>query len=444
MALDWTAQTHLKDNFAPVTDEVTVTDLAVEGVIPPFLDGLYVRNGPNPRDANSAHWFTGDGMLHGVRLKDGKAAWYRNRYIRTRQLDGESLLRPDFTVDHGVGAANTHIVSHAGRMLALVESSFPWEVNGELETVGVHDFGGRLKTGFTAHPKRCPVTGELHAFGYGFVPPYLTYHVIGADGVLIRSHTLDFDQSVMMHDFAMTARHVIFMDLPVVFNMGQAQSGGLPYQWDDGHGARLGIINRNDPEARVTWIAVDPCYVFHVANAFEGDDGSIIMDVVRYEDMWRRSNHDFTQGSLHRWHIDPARSRVADLPLDDLYLEFPRIDDRLSGLGHSVTYAASARPGAKDFTRIVKFEHATGRRRIHDFGPGETIGEFVFVPGDERCGEDEGWLMGFTHAAIAPGSPGGESALVVLDAQIPEAGPIARIPLGHRIPYGFHGNWIPS
>jgi carotenoid cleavage dioxygenase len=153
---------HLQGNYAPVREELTEFDLRVEGAIPPGLRGLYVRNGPNPRSGTSPHWFFGDGMVHGVRIENGKAAWYRNRWVRTRPFEDENaeLIGPDGTVDHNVAVANTNIIGHAGRIFALVESSFPTELTGELDTLGICDFEGRLDTAMTAHPKLCPVTGE--------------------------------------------------------------------------------------------------------------------------------------------------------------------------------------------------------------------------------------------------------------------------------------------
>ena len=128
---------HLRGNYAPVTEERTVVDLAVEGTIPPELRGVYMRNGPNPKSGYSSHWFVGDGMLHGVRLENGRAQWYRNRYVRTRTLtEGVEFVDANGNVDHSAGVNNTNIVQHAGQVLALVESSFPVEVTRELETVG--------------------------------------------------------------------------------------------------------------------------------------------------------------------------------------------------------------------------------------------------------------------------------------------------------------------
>ena len=85
---------HLQGNFAPVQEEKTALDLEVQGAIPPELRGLYLRNGPNPRSGESPHWFFGDGMVHGVALADGKAKWYRNRWVRTRPYleGGESAI----------------------------------------------------------------------------------------------------------------------------------------------------------------------------------------------------------------------------------------------------------------------------------------------------------------------------------------------------------------
>jgi carotenoid cleavage dioxygenase len=167
---------YLRGNFAPVMQEITALDLPVKGAIPPELCGRFVRNGPNPKTGFSPHPFAGDGMLHGVALKDGRALWYKNRWVRTRSFteDG-NFIRADGTRDVSVGKANTHIVAHAGRIFALVETSLPMQVTNELDTIGCFDFDGRLETGMTAHPKVCPQTGELHFFAYNWQgrPPWL-------------------------------------------------------------------------------------------------------------------------------------------------------------------------------------------------------------------------------------------------------------------------------
>ena len=182
------------------------------------------------------------------------------------------LYNPDGTRNLRASVANTHVVNHAGKTLALVESSLPYEITNDLETVGAYDFGGKLVDSMTAHPKICPTTGELHFFGYGnLFAPYVTYHRADANGELTINRPLDVKAHTMMHDFALTASHVIFMDLPIVFNLDVALKGDsdMPYRWDDNYGARLGVLRRDDPFGEIRWFDIDPCYVFHVANAYD-------------------------------------------------------------------------------------------------------------------------------------------------------------------------------
>jgi carotenoid cleavage dioxygenase len=436
---------HLRGNFAPVQQEVTAFHLDVQGAIPPELRGCYLRNGPNPRRGTSPHWFLGDGMIHGVCLEDGEARWYRNRWVRTRPLlegDAAQLVRPDGTVDRTVAHANTNVVAHAGRYLALVESSFPTAITRELETIGIHDFGGRLTTAMTAHPKLCPMTGEMHFFGYGFAPPYLTYHRADARGELVRSEVIEVPGPTMMHDFAISERHVIFMDLPVVFDVQLALSGAMPYRWSADYGARLGVMPRGGSNADVRWLEIEPCYVFHPMNAF--DDGeAVVLDVARYPHMWRTSAEDFATASLHRFRIDLAGRRVQEERLDDRGIEFPRVDPRCEGrpyrYGYAVGFAEGAGGDGPRFGSLIQYDHATGTSRTHDFGPGRVPGEGVFAPASDAAGENEGCVL-----TLVFDEHRNQSELAILDATAFDKPPIATVALPQRVPFGFHGNWIPD
>ena len=165
-----TENPYLAGNFAPVADELTAFDLPVEGRIPDELCGRLLRIGPNPiaPDPANHHWFAGNGMVHGVRLREGRAQWYRRRYVRDDQvvrLKGWPAVagpKPDFQL--GDGVANTHVIAHAGRTYAIVEAgNLPVELDYELETVARSDFSGTLPAGFSAHPHRDPASGEEHA-----------------------------------------------------------------------------------------------------------------------------------------------------------------------------------------------------------------------------------------------------------------------------------------
>ncbi len=434
---------HLAGNFAPVSRELTSYDLTVTGSIPKELTGWYLRNGPNPHEAASAHWFLGHGMVHGVRLEGGRATAFRNRWVRTSAFtDGKPLFDRFGNRDLTAGSANTHIVRHAGRTMALAESSFPYLLGPELDTLGPHDFEGKLTTPVTAHPKTCPVTGELHFFGYGMLkPPFLTYHRADPLGNLVFSREIDVGPT-MMHDFALTRRHVIFMDLPVVFDIKLAMGGdSFPYKWNPSHQARVGVLRRDDPQSPVRWFEIEPCYVFHVSNAY--DDGEdIVLDVIRYPSLWHSGSAEaYPESSLWRWTVDLAAGKVTEHQLDDRDTEFPRIDDRLSGLDsryvHTVVAAAHPRhepiPGA-----LLRYDTHTGAVGQHTFAPGRIPSEAAFAPADGRAGGD-GWLMTYVYDLATD-----TSDLVIVDADDMAGKPVAVIHLPQRVPYGFHGNWLPD
>jgi carotenoid cleavage dioxygenase len=433
---------HLRGNYAPVQEEVTAFDLPVTGAIPPELSGLYLRNGPNPKSGTSAHWFVGDGMVHGVRLEKGKAAWYRNRWVRTKVLENPELtfVGEDGTVDRTVVVANTNVIGHAGHIYALVENGFPTELSPELETLGLRDFDGKLTSAFTAHPKPCPKTGELHFFGYGFFPPYLVYHVLDARGELVRSVEVPVPGPTMMHDFAITERHAIFMDLPVVFDVELALSGkgGMPYRWSDDYGARLGVLPRDGDVSQLRWFEIEPCYVFHPWNAYETADGRIVLDVARYRELWRTTSGVFDTATAHRFTLDPKAGSVKEEPLDERPIEFPRVDDRRSGGQHRYGYTVAALGGASEgFRGLLKYDLQKGGAVEHDFGPGCATGEGVFVPAGPQAAEDEGYVLSFVYDERTNGS-----RLAILDAQRFGEAPLAEVALPQRVPFGFHGNWV--
>jgi carotenoid cleavage dioxygenase-like enzyme len=446
-----TTALHLTGHLAPVADEISAVDLPVEGALPRELTGRYLRNGPNPLPGDpSNHWFTGHGMVHGIRLREGRAEWYRNRWVRTKALAGQSMFTPDGTIDRTVGVANTHVIAHAGRIMALVESSFPHVLTPELDTVGTCDFDGRLTTAMTAHPKTDPVTGELHFFGYGFMPPYLTYHRLSAAGELVTSAEIAVPGPTMMHDFAITDRHAIFLDLPITLDLGRLATG-MPYGWNDAYGARIGVMPLDRP-GEVQWFDVDPAYVFHVGNAHTDDAGRVVLDAARYAApdavaMWDRLGHDPAghaaaaaatgAARLHRWVFDPRTGTVTETPLDDRSVEFPTLDDDRVGRDARYRYAVSDAGGK---AAVVKFDAATGTLREHALDDDTVAGEAVFVPSaaPDRA-EDDGWLL-----TITTRRDGSASQLLVLDATDVGGRPVAAVTLPRGVPTGFHGSWIPD
>lgn len=442
---------YLAGIHTPMTGELTLAELAVEGAIPPGLDGRYLRIGPNPLAApNPAtyHWFTGDGMVHGLRIKDGKALWYRNRWVRSAAVSA-ALGEPPVPTAPGRerGNVNTNVIGHAGRTWALVEAgNSPVELDDEGATVAYNPFDDTLKGPFSAHPHLDPATGELHAICYRADAMDTVWHtVVDPDGLVIREEPIAVEHGPSIHDCAITENYVIVLDLPVTFSMrGFIGGDSFPYRWNPAHKARVGLLPRNGANAEIAWRAVDPCYAFHAANAFETADGGVILDLVVHNRMFDDSfdGPDGSRFALERWTLAPGAARVERRVLDDAAQEFPRFDERLTGQPYRYAYTMAAdnpdaAPGLITDTRLYKHDLKAGRRETHDFGPRRHPGEFVFVPARADAGEDEGWLIG-----LVVDMNDDTTDLAILDAADFAAPPVATIRLPHRIPPGFHGNWV--
>jgi carotenoid cleavage dioxygenase-like enzyme len=446
----------LEGSFAPVAEEITAFDLPVTGRVPAELSGRYLRNGPNPMglDDPNYHWFLGTGMVHGIRLRDGRAEWYRNRFVRSKtvaQLLGEQW--PQGPVHAGIDfAANTHVIAHAGRTLATVEAGpLPYELSDELGTLGPCDFGGTLPGGFAAHTKADRRTGELHAIAYFPRWDHAQHVVVDATGKVSRTTDIALADRPMMHDFALTEHYVLLFDLPVTFSMDAVSAGRkLPYTWNPAHQPRVGLLPRNGSSREVRWLEVDPCWVFHTLNAYD-DDGRVVVDMCRYDgayDVSIMGGHGPV--TLERWIIDPVASKVTRQPLDDRYQEFPRVDDRIIAQPHRYGYSAVVQEVSQatvsvngDFTddafanAVLKHDLVTGTVQAHGFGRGAAASEAVFAPVAPDAGEDDGYVMAFVHDPDR-----GAADLVILAAQDFTSEPVARVHLPARIPLGFHGSWI--
>ena len=435
---------HLRNNWAPVLDEVTDTELRVEGTIPTELQGTYVRTGPNPASGKSEHWFFGDGMLHGVRLANGKAEWYRNRFIQTPNISDPTDDPMAGMGDLSRGTGNTHVMAHNKELLCLEEGHRPWKVDAELNTLGYQNYDGALTCSMTAHPKICPVTGELIAFSYlNPEPPFLNYIRVSADGQLQQLEGIELPTMVMMHDFNVTRNYVIFMDLPVCFDLAALETG-LPFMFNKDAGARLGVMPRNGTNADVRWFDIDPCYVFHAVNAHE-QGNKIVLHVSRQPEAFGASNDDYAEvGRLWRWTIDLDAGVVTEEQIDDRPGDFGRVDDRMIGLDANFGYLmAMAGEGNSEEpvygSALWKYDLRTGACTEHQLGAGVRGAEPVFASASPDAGEDEGWIISLSHDTASD-----QSRLVIIDAQNFSAPPVATIHLPRRVPYGAHGSWVPD
>jgi carotenoid cleavage dioxygenase len=454
------ANPFLQGNYGPWRMEGDAPDLEVEGELPRELVGTFYRNGPNPafEPRGRYHWFDGDGMIHALTLRDGRAS-YRNRWVRSAGLaeeraagcatfDGLLEMKPT-EAPRFKNTANTNIVWHAGRLLALMEGALPMQLApGTLETLGEWDFGGRLGTAMTAHPKMDPETGEMLFFGYSPFPPYLTYHVADRTGALVRSEPIDLAWPSMIHDFAVTKDHVVFILCPLVFSFENVRERGGVFSWEPERGTRLGVMPRSGaPE--VKWFETDASYVFHPLNAYD-EAGTVVVDVARYgrlDFMTPKAARDpgwegDAMARLHRWTVDLAKGGVRSTPLDDVSCEFPRADERRLGRKHRFGYAAvepGAAGGMPRWSAIRRWDLERGISTTRAFGAAAGCGEPLFVPRSAQSAEEDGWVIVLVYDGTRDASD-----FWVLDARDVAGEPVARVKLPHRVPYGFHGNWVPA
>jgi carotenoid cleavage dioxygenase len=247
----------------------------------------------------------------------------------------------------------------------------------------------------------------------------------------------------MIHDFGVTATRVVFLDLPVVFDLDLAAMGRpLPYRWMPDAGARVGVMPRGGGNDDVRWIGIDPVYVFHVLNAYDDGD-TVVMDVIRYDRAFDTGPGQAIASDLPvlaRWTINLATGRVGERRLDDVPVEFPRIDGVVAGRCHRYGYCTRLGDRADEPAPLGLVKYDLARDESTHFDPGEhrAPGEPVFVRAADGRGEDEGWILCVVYDAGRDASD-----LIILDATSFAGPPVATVHLPARVPFGFHGSWVP-
>jgi carotenoid cleavage dioxygenase-like enzyme len=452
----------LEGNFAPVTGEDDFTALRVTGEIPKDLAGTFYRNGPNPqfepRDP-AHHWFAGDGMIHAFSFDSGKVS-YRNRFVRTPKWEleheagrsmfgtfGNPMTSDPSVIGKESGVANTNIVWHAGKLLALEEGHQPFALEPHtLKSLGYVPYAGSAQR-FTAHPKIDPETGELVFFGYmageGFFSDKIAYGVVDKTGKVTRLDTFTAPFTSMIHDFFVTKSYVAFPVLPLTGSMERAMNGGPAFAWEPDKGSHIGIMRRDAGVDTIRWFTTDPCYVFHPMNMWEEGD-KLFADVMQYETAPLFPNADGSPGKrsrakLMRWTFDLSgkTNTIKRAAIDDLAGEFPRFDERLAGLPYRFGWFAAITRGDENmvFDSVAGIDVHSGQKQVHTFAEGDVPGEPVFVPRGST--EGDGWLVSLVYFGTED-----VSGIAVFDAKNVAKGPVGVAKLTRRVPFGFHGNWV--
>ncbi|CAF2148544.1 unnamed protein product [Brassica napus] len=474
----------LSDNFAPVLDELPPTECQIiHGSLPPSLNGAYIRNGPNPQflPRGPYHLFDGDGMLHAIRIRDGKATLC-SRYVKTYKYNVEKqtgtpvipnvfsgfngvpasmargaltafrVLAGQFNPINGIGLANTSLAFFCNRLFALGESDLPYAVrlteSGDIVTIGRHDFDGKLAMSMTAHPKTDPETGETFAFRYGPVPPFLTFFRFDSTGNKRKDvPVFSMTSPSFLHDFAITSRYAIFSEIQIRMRMDSMLEGGSPVGADNGKTPRLGVIPRYaEGESEMKWFEVPGFNIIHAINAWDEDDGDTIVliapNIMSIEHTLERM--ELVHALVEKVKIDLVTGIVTRHPISARNLDFAVINPAFVGRRSRYVYAAIGDPMPK-ISGVVKLDVTRGDRddctvARRMYGPGCYGGEPFFVardPGDPEAEEDDGYVVTYVHDEVA-----GESKFLVMDAKSPELEVVAAVRLPRRVPYGFHGLFV--
>lgn len=448
----------LTKNFAPQWNEIIQEGKLTFGSLPLSLTGQYLRNGPNPQYdlvGQPYHWFDGDGMLHGLKITEGKAFTYNNKFVQTERLKldkargygyGEfgNVLVGNFkptlesrdNVEIGLfkGRANTHVMFYHDKVMALMEADLPYQISApSLETIG-RLYKGKLNHRFTAHPKVDMATNEMICFGLDTnsdkAPPYLHYSVFKNGALVHTMPILTYRGPTFMHDIAITEHYTIFFEFSVVMSPAG-------WDWRPDRKTRFGVLPRNaKTEDSIRWFEFEPCMAFHCANSWERSATQIVVYLCS-TDFFSFNNGQSKPVYLTEFVLDltsGATTKRTCLPVE---CEFPVVPLNLVGYKTKFIYYIRIVPPAPGMIdALIKYDTETHEHWIHKFADGMYGGEASFVAcPDMDEGEDAGVLMTYTHNEAS-----GNSEFYVVNAKTMACQ--ARAVLPQRVPYGFHGTWV--
>ena len=465
------ANPYLLGPYAPIFEEVVEKDLKVIGEIPKDINGIYVRNGPNPKfePQGHYHWFDGDAMLHAVQFENGKAT-YRNRWIRTKNFieeeqAGKSLwqgLMGKFSANanrpwnRGVplkDTANTAVGFHDGKLLA------GWYMCGDLysidpitlETIGVEDYNGTFTSKAMAHIKVDEHSNEMMFFDYELTEPYMAYGVVNGTGTVKHFTKVKLPGPRIPHDMAITKNHSILMDLPLFYDLEVMVKKGKAFPvFRRDLPSRFGILPRFGNGNEVRWFEAKPCYIYHTINAWEEGD-EIIMDCCINPEptpqhklkpgataMDKLCAYLRVEAHLHRYHFNLKTGETKEYQLDDRKTEFPLMNSQYLGRKSKFAYNQHFDLSHQmRFDGLVKYNTENQTEQIHWYGEGRFGSESPFIPKPNATEEDDGYVVSFVTDANS-----GTSEVIVLDAKNVDQEPLARIQLPQRVPLGFHACWV--
>jgi carotenoid cleavage dioxygenase-like enzyme len=467
-AIDTTAYPYLQDNYAPVLEESSFDEgeggLRVEGEIPSHLIGAFMRNGPNIAWQPNHYVYPadGDGMVHAVYFKDGRVH-YRNRWVRTAGFIveeklgrscygsvGKMYLPDEETLAAGGSPsplknhANTNIIYHGDKLMALWEVGNAYQLNNDLTTIGEWDYDGALVDGdgLTAHPKICGRTGELISCTQRWDAPFYTLRIMDKTGKQTLSKVVEMPNRAVMHDMQICGDYVVIFYPPAFTDLEAGMTGGDPFIWNGDQPTRMCAIPRDGGEP--VWFEKSTFFSWHFTNGFQSGD-KLYVDYV-----WMAtppfgldpsSGRESQTRNMHRMTLNLTTGEVTDEKLGPTYCEFGRADDRLCGLPYQYGFAAASSSDewhgpTHGYNGVIRYDMDSGDSKFYDYGEGCSAGEPVHIPSPDSDKEEDGYLMAYVT------DPSKGSFLAILSAGDIERGPLAKVFIPSRVPNGFHANWM--
>lgn len=461
--------------FADQTKEISVPSLEVEGVIPDWLSGTLVRNGParfRLEDKILNHWFDGLAMLHKFDIANGQVS-YANKFLDTPALqaakDGKmkyaefatdpcrslfNRITQVFTGSASGANANVSIGKIDKEFVAQTETPLPVAFDvATLKTIGIVSYDDKLKGELTtAHPHYDQDDQFNYLLSFGRKSTYSIYKLPNGSKKRELIGSYSTDRPSYMHSFGLTQKYVILMEFPLVVNPINMLLRDKPfianYTWKPERGTRFSLVDRHTGEVKFAHTD-EAWFGFHHVNAV--DHGSKIdldiivypnADVVQYfylNSLLNAPNQEtYPENELRRFTIDLSAGTVSSRKLIDCSAELPRINyAQCNSKTYRYVYANGiAKQGDSVFLdTVVKFDLAGDVKEWRQ--DGQYPGEPVYVAQPDAQSEDDGILLTVVLDATA-----NNSYLLLLAAR--DLSEIARASVPQHVPFGFHGAYIRS
>ncbi|KAI3468214.1 hypothetical protein Pfo_024877 [Paulownia fortunei] len=452
----------------------------------------------------SSHtWIEGEGMLHALYFsKDSDGRWkisYNNRHVETDTFklekdrkkpaflpaiegDSPAVLSAHLLNWSRFGLvnkylSNTNVFEHSGKSYSVAENHIPQEIDIlTLETRRNWDTNGAWNRPFTSHPKKAPGTGELVIVGIHPRKPYFELGVISADGdKLLHQVDLKLNRCCLCHEIGVTRRYNVIMDFPLTLDINRLISGEPLIKYNKERYARIGIMPRYGDADSVQWFEVEPSCTFHIINCYEHDNEVVVLacrarnSIIPGPDFGLNKFEWFSKGfkqigtldeigeisedesffsRVYEWRLNMHTGEVAEKNLTgtEYSMDFPMINEKYSGNKNKFGYTqvinsnASSKSGDHDLVKLLYLEQVQELIKVeyHKFAENTFCSGAAFVAKSGKAEEDDGWIITYVH-----NEDSNTSQVHIVDAKNFSNEPVAKITLPSRVPYGFHGAFMP-